>query len=228
MGRKYAFVDEAGNVDFSGRRGSSRYFVLTSVALDDCAIGTALLDLRREVAWEGVELEGQIHATEETQRGRDRVFAVLANHDFRIDSTIIDKPKTPPHLREATTRFYKTAWYLHLQYVVPEVALAGDDLLVAGASVGTHREQSTLRAALADAVARAAPGAAWRTAFWSAASDPCLQVADYCCWAIQRKWERGDDRSYVLIRRKIYGEFDVMAGGPGVLGGPAVNGTDNE
>jgi hypothetical protein len=28
-------------------------------------------------------------------------------------------------------------------------------------------------------------------------SDPCLQVADYCTWAIQRKWERGDERSHV-------------------------------
>ena len=48
---------------------------------------------------------------------------------------------------------------------------------------------------------------------WPAASDPCLQVADYCCWAIGRKWERGDTRSYDLIATKIQSEFDLFRRG---------------
>lgn len=35
-----------------------------------------------------------------------------------------------------------------------------------------------------------------RVAFWAADSDPCIQVADYCCWAVQRAWER-DDRDFL-------------------------------
>jgi hypothetical protein len=42
-------------------------------------------------------------------------------------------------------------------------------------------------------------------------SDPCLQVADYCTWAIQRKWERNDNRSYDLISGKLESEYDVWA-----------------
>ncbi len=52
-----------------------------------------------------------------------------------------------------------------------------------------------------------------RVAFWPAESDPCLQVADYCVGAIQRKWERGDHRSYDLIKDKIETEFDAWAVG---------------
>jgi hypothetical protein len=47
------------------------------------------------------------------------------------------------------------------------------------------------------------------------ASKSCigLQVADYCNWAIFRKWERSDKRSYELIKTCIKSEFDIFAKG---------------
>jgi hypothetical protein len=48
-----------------------------------------------------------------------------------------------------------------------------------------------------------------KVAYWPAPSDPCLQVTDYCCWAIQRKWERKDDRSFDLIRHFIAKEQEI-------------------
>lgn len=62
-------------------------------------------------------------------------------------------------------------------------------------------------------VFQVSPVASYRVAFWPAETDPCLQVADYCTWALQRKWERGDERSYELIRAKIRSEYDVWKTG---------------
>jgi hypothetical protein len=211
MTRKTVFVDEAGNFDFTRSQGASRYFILTSVLLDDLEAGVALLQLRHELAWEGVDLAGHFRATEETQAVRNRVFAVLAEHDFRIDVTIIEKPKTPPELRPSVSRFYKSAWYLHLQYAATEIASPDDELLVVAASLGTHRERRIFHEAMDDAVRSASPCPVVRTAFWPASSEPCLQIADYCAWAVQRKWERGDLRSYRLIRDKIQSEYDAMS-----------------
>lgn len=67
--------------------------------------------------------------------------------------------------------------------------------------------------AIAEVLGTVAGSIPFRTAAWSAASEPCLQIADYCCWAIQRQWERGDDRSYVLIQDKIRSEFDIFRWG---------------
>jgi hypothetical protein len=39
-------------------------------------------------------------------------------------------------------------------------------------------------------------------------SEPCLVVADYCTWAIQRRWEWGDDRSYRLIADNVASEVE--------------------
>jgi hypothetical protein len=210
MARKAVFVDEAGNFDFTRSPGASRYFILTSVSLDDFEAGVALLELRRELAWEGVDLAGHFRATEETQAVRDRVFSVLAQHDFRIDVTVIDKPKTPPDLRPNASRFYRAAWYLHLRYAATTIASVDDELLVVAASVGTHRERRIFRDAMDDAVSSATSCSVVRTAFWSASSEPCLQIADYCSWAVQRKWERNDLRSYNLIQNKIRSEYDAM------------------
>jgi hypothetical protein len=38
-------------------------------------------------------------------------------------------------------------------------------------------------------------------------------VADYCCWAISRKWKDGDLRSFSKIQRAVLTEFDVFREG---------------
>jgi len=48
---------------------------------------------------------------------------------------------------------------------------------------------------------------------WPDGPDPGIQIADYCAWAIQRKWERQDTRSYAIIQRKIATEFPAFAVG---------------
>lgn len=207
--RQYLFVDEAGNFDFSAR--GSRYFILTSITMATCAVGHELLELRRRLAWDGLPLLAEFHASEETQSVRDHVFGLLDAHEFRIDATIIDKRKVRPHLAVDESLFYKTAWYLHAKYLLGRVGSAGGELLVVSATLGTKKRQQSLSTAVNDVILQTAGHLDVKTAFWSAASEPCLQVADYCSWAIQRKWERADNRSYLLIADKIASEFDVFA-----------------
>lgn len=111
MARIYLYADESGNFDFSRKPSASKYFILTTVRIDNHAIGDELTALRRELAWSGVDLHREFHATEDLQTVRDRVFQVIAAHDFRIDVTLLDKPKTQSHIRATEDRFYKTAWY---------------------------------------------------------------------------------------------------------------------
>ena len=64
------------------------------------------------------------------------------------------------------------------------------------------------RLAVGDVVRQLIRARSYQTAFWPAQADPCLQVADYVTWAIQRKYERGDARSFDLISKKIVNEFE--------------------
>ncbi|MCY4455525.1 MAG: DUF3800 domain-containing protein [Chloroflexi bacterium] len=215
VARVHLFADEAGNFDFSRKAGASRFFILTTVAFPSGhdALATSLRALRFELAWEGTDFRREFHATDDTQAVRDRVFDVLAAHDFRVDATILEKPKARPAIRSSDQQFYETAWFLHLRHVVPSVQRdAGDELHLIAASVGTGRQRGAFLTALGSAV-RAATTSTARIAFWPAAADACLQAADYCAWAIQRKWERGDNRAYSLIQNRVVLEQDLFRRG---------------
>jgi hypothetical protein len=205
-GRSHFFVDEAGNFDFSTRSGASRYFILTSVTMDDCQQASGLLDLRRRLVWEGHPIVGAFHATEDKQAVRDHVFATIANMTIRVDATIFDKRSRAIEHR-GMLRFYGDAWESHARRVLPDAIDTGRDLLIVAASIGTRNEQKAIGLAITEVVhACGRTSQNTKVTYWSAISDPCLQVADYCCWAIQRKWERGDQRSYALIEHHIASE----------------------
>lgn len=213
MGRVYVFADECGNFDFSRKSGASSYFILTTVTAGTCEAGDALLELRRELAWQGLGLGTDFHATTDEQAIRDRVFPVIATKDIRVDATILEKAKAEPKIRPTDERFYKYAWWLHLKYLASRISHPHDELLVIGASLGTNKRRKAFHAAVEDVVAQVSPTLTFKVASWQSVSDPCLQVADYCAWAIQRKWERGDVRSYSLIQHRVKTEFAPFAVG---------------
>jgi len=138
--RRYVFLDEAGNVDFSSKPGASRYFIVTSVTLGTCAVGDELLALRRDLLWTELMLASGFHANDDRQSVRDAVFELLSRHPFRVDTTLVQKTNVDPHLRSDTARLYKVVVFKHLSRLakslreVPEVQ-------VTCASLGMRREQ---------------------------------------------------------------------------------------
>jgi len=220
--RKYLFADEAGDFNFSRGHNISKYFILTTVAFDGHDIGTGIIDLKHRLSWDGHCEDGFFHASEDKQEVRDHVFEYLQGQKFHIDSTILEKSKAQPQTKpdeskvaSVNARFYKTAWYYHLKFVAPRYTsdINVDELCIIAATIGTKRKRAIFKSALNDVAQQTIDGAVWRTAFWPCSSDPCLQIADYCSWAIQRKWEKGCTKSYDLISDKIVREKDLFEAG---------------
>jgi hypothetical protein len=213
MSRIHVFADEAGNFDFTRNTGASAYFILATVTFfDDRQACHDLQSLRFDLAWAGTMHPGPFHATTDEQAVRNRVFAALAPHGFRIDATILEKSKARPEIRASHERFYQYAWYYHMKYLTPLIATPNDDLLVVAASIGERRKRDAYHAGVRDVMRQVGVGTV-RATHWPAAADTGLQIADYCCWAIQRKWERRDARSHALIAGKVGSEFDVFRRG---------------
>lgn len=212
VGRVYVFGDEGGDLAFRRKVGVSRYFIIGTATAGDCSLGANLLELRRELAWRGTQLE-MFHASSDKQRVRDRVFDLIAGSNIRVDATILEKVKTQDHLRANPLQFYKEAWFLHFKYVAPRVCSPLDDLFVVASSLQIASKKTAVKHAVADVVSQVSPTAVFHTAFFSAVSDPCLQIADYVTWAVQRKWESNDSRSYDLIRHLVRSSFEPFAVG---------------
>lgn len=210
MVRKYIYADESGDMTFTRGNGVSRYFVLTTIVLESHSVADSLTELRRDLAWQGIDTDGAFHAAEDKQIVRDAVFAVLQQGEFRIDATIMDKPKYNPRIRQDAVNFYRNTWYYHFRFLAPEVVFPNDELLVIAASIGVKKERAAFKAAIESVLLQVSPTNNFRCAMWLAASDTAIQIADYCSWAIWRKWERNDRRSYELVKNKIHSEFDLF------------------
>lgn len=215
VSKLYLFADEAG--DFAFKRGPnvSRYYVVCTVLLRSCEVGSQLLELRRRLAWEKAPLGDYFHACKDKQAVRDTVFAALANVDFEVHATIMEKSKAQPQVRVSEERFYKYGWHYHMQWSSGRYLTTASELMITVASIGTKRKRTDFEDAVRDVVSQKIPRKQWISAFWPCQTDPCLQVADYCTWAIQRKWESGgtDTRSYDLIAPKIKYEYDLWRRG---------------
>jgi hypothetical protein len=211
MADRYVFADEAGNFDFSPKQDASKYFILCTVTLNSCELGNEVLELRRQLAWRGIHLETVFHANQDDYPIKKGLYSMIAGAGLRVDATILEKRKAQPHLHKEAY-FYQMAWWLHFKWVAPLIVSQNDRLLVTASRLGeTNKKRGLFYAAVLRVVQQVTPVADYRVAFWPHASDPCLQVADYCTWAIQRKWERGDASWHALIAPKIQTEKDIWA-----------------
>lgn len=168
-----------------------------------------MLALRRDMAWRGLPVGEQLHATADKNDVRREVFSLLSGQDFRIDVTILEKSKAQPHTRKSPDTFYKYAWFYHFKHVGPALLAGVTEAHIFAAALGTKKGQAVYTAAVNDVIQQIVQRQQWATSFPRAAAEPCLQIADYCAWAIQRKWERGDTWAYDLISNKIKTEYDL-------------------
>jgi hypothetical protein len=213
MSRRFLFADEAGDFQFSHGPNISRHFIVCTVLMEKCSVGDALLSLRRELAWKRAPLREYFHAAEDKQEIRDAVFALIKQYDFTVHATIMEKSKAQPQVRATHETFYKYGWYYLFRHNIASRLTRADELLITAASIKTKKAQGAFTDAVNDVIQQHLPRSQWQTSFCPCACDPCLQVADYCTWAIQRKWERNDARSYDLISDRIKYEYELFAKG---------------
>lgn len=213
MSQVFLFADEAGCLTFKRHQGASKYFVLCTLFTDDCRLSNELLDIRRSLAISGDPERDKLHATSDKQEVRDRTFAVLQKYQFRIDATILEKSKAQPQTRIDEPTFYQYAWYYHFKHIGPAFTHNGDKLLITAAALGSKKTKAAFKQGVNNTLQQTTPRDQWEVAFMESSQDPLLWAADYCAWAIQRKWEKDDDRSYAMIKDKINTEFDLWSRG---------------
>lgn len=213
MADKFIFADEAGCFTFKRKPGASRFFLLCTLATEDCSLSRDLLNIRRNLALNGDSDRDKLHATTDQQQTRDLVFSCLADHNFRVDATLLEKSKAQPQTRATDAKFYQYAWYYHFKHVGRQLIPNDGKMLITAASLGQKKTKAAFKQAVNNTLQQTTPRNKWEVSFIDSSKDPLLWAADYCAWAIQRKWETNDTRSYDLIHGKIHTEFDLWGVG---------------
>lgn len=191
----YLFLDESGNFDFSPN--GTKHLVLASVSMRRQFPAVVGLDsFRYDCLEDGVDLE-YFHFAIDRAPVRDKVFDLIAADldAIRIDCLILEKRKARPELLEGNSwGIYKWMLGYFMRRLVAAEEEAGTKNVVAITdSIPNKKKRNSIEKEIKGAVGRRQlPGIQYRLIHHESRSHFGLQIADYCCWAIQRKWEKGN------------------------------------
>ena len=223
-----------------GTEGCSRFFMLGLLICDSDTLATDLDDLRRRLLADPYfkrvpsmqptarKTALAFHAKDDLPEVRREVFALLLKHRLKFIAVVKDKQATLNYVRQRSSvddgyRYSPNEFYDFLVRRLFRGLLHRHELCRV---YFARRGQSDRTAALHAAVERAQmtfaekQGIMSYTRFQAFACTPYeqagLQAVDYFLWALQRLYERGDDR-YVELLWPAFGlviDMDDLRHGP--------------
>ena len=139
---------------------------------------------------------------------------IVGNLDaVHIDSLIVEKRKTGPALTVDRRFFSEMLGYL-LKYVLSRNPNAGvGEVIVITDTIPVNKKRRAVEKAVRVALSKMLPRMKYRVLHHQSRSHYGLQIADYCCWALFRKYERGDRAYFNLIQSAVRSEFDIFQAG---------------
>ena len=153
------------------------------------------------------------HCADDNVHVRAKVFDIICAHlsNMRVDSLIVEKRKTGPAL-QSDYRFYPEMLGYLLKFVLSRPSHMGaNEVIIIADTVPLKRRRQAIQKAVKGALARMIPsGPRYRILHHDSRSHHGLQIADYCSWAIFRKYEKGDLAAFDPLRPAIRSEFDIF------------------
>lgn len=210
----YIFLDEGGNLDFSPN--GTQFFTLSCVTTRRPFLFYDKLDaIRYDLIEWGLDAE-YFHCAYDNSHVRSKIFSLIAGYcaEIRVDSIVVEKRKTGPALREPS-RFYPEMLGYLLRYVVERVNNAQtDEIIVITDQIPLAKKKKAIEKSIKQTLASMLPeNCRYRILHHASRSHFGLQIADYCNWAIFRKWERGDNGFWQTISQCIKSEFPIFRSG---------------
>lgn len=207
----YLFLDEAGNLDFSST--GTKYFVLGGITKErPFHAYKELTEFKYDQVERGTALE-YFHASENAQAVRNGVFDIIEKNmgGVAVDAIIVEKQKVAALLRDEDQFFPKVLGTL-LREILKHYPLAEfAEVIVFTDSLPVQRKRTAVEKGVKMTLAAMLPASVrYRVLHHASKSNLDLQIADYCTWAIYRKWSVGDDRSFRRVQAAVRREWDVM------------------
>lgn len=206
--QRLILIDEGGNFDFS-TKGTS-YFIMTAVSKPfSYSEHAELAELKYDLLSEQRLLLAGFHASEDRQVVRNQVFRIIQEHlhHHRIYAVVYEKATLPTELKWSTN-LYTHAIDSLIGLVLSDPAVTdGSTMHIITDQIPIKHDRKLIEKGIKIArSSRFSEPAHYTLNRVSSASNFDLQIADYCNWAIYRKWASGDARSYDFVKECIISE----------------------
>lgn len=201
----YLYLDEYGNFDFSEK--GTDHFIMTCVAAKrPFSASHALLDLRYDLLESGLCIE-RFHACEDKDKVRSDVYERISSNRKGLKTYVVclDKAHIPESAKNA-----KDVYALSFAMIMDEVKRRECTGRTKLAVVVTDRlpkeaERRAVEKPIKEYMKRhfQNEGIPYSLMHHASSCDPNLQIADYMCWAAQRRIVRGKDWPYSKVKESI-------------------------
>ncbi|MFA5633956.1 MAG: DUF3800 domain-containing protein [Candidatus Dojkabacteria bacterium] len=223
----FVYIDESGDLIFSNK--GSNYYIITSVITHNPLPAIEKLEeLRLEILSQNKfptlsddylqkNTANGFHATYDKQVVRNEVFDIIQSlgHTIAVNAVVIEKRKANPSIRD-TNKFYSKMSASLLKYIQQKYRYSNLCIMFSGTP--TEKKKNLFKSAIKTEIKALSITKSYKIYFPNPKSDRFLNISDYACWAIARKWEKNDIRSYDLIKSQInVPELDIFRRGDGTL-----------
>jgi len=223
----FIFIDESGNFDFSSK--GTKYFILSAVSTLNPLGKERLEEIKYDLMKNGTNLE-YFHASENKQFVRNRVYNFIESlEDIEIDSVIVQKNKTNPSLyilekkkmskKEKGYKLYIIALRTLLKYIFKRYKNSENinQVIIILSSIFNTNKQDLIKMIIKKYLKQEFPKSFFLY-FHECRADKNTQIADYCSWAIYKKWTDGEIRPYnsIIKKGKVRSEFDIFGIGENI------------
>lgn len=227
----YVFIDESGDFVFTSK--GSKYYVITAIITENpseafeefTALKFALLskemfpELSQEYREENIS--NSFHATEDKKVVRNEVFKIISTmKSIKAHAIVVRKNMTNPRLYPPEKFYTKISSYL-ISYIQKTYKFSSLCVLFNGSPIKKLRR--AMLKGVKKEIARNNINKEYNIYFPNSSTERMFDVADYICWAISRKWTRGEMEEYEIIKqllgsqeldifknhKKVYYEFDL-------------------
>lgn len=218
MATLHIHLDESGNFVFSAK--GTRYYIFTVAwTYDPAPLAADLTALRFGLLKQGHGLDlCCFHACDDPKPRRDAVIAMIRNKSgWNFASIVIEKKRVNPTLH-APEEFYPKFLTMVLNFVLRgRVKPNTNQVLIYTDTLPFPRKQAAaVEAAIKKSCRQELSQIPFHILHHRIESNAWIQVADYCCWSIYRKWENGDTEAYDLLYAKLAAtEIAPMSRGDG-------------
>jgi hypothetical protein len=111
------------------------------------------------------------------------------------------------------TGLYRKVCECLLQYVFKGKGAEVKNIVVVLGSLFVGDKKKTVLQTLKHSLKERFPGVPFEIYSHQTCADLNCQLADYCCWAIAVKTERGEGRPYEVIKSQVKSVFDIFKNG---------------
>lgn len=203
-------MDESGDFSFTPR-GKRFYIFAVAWTFEPGPLAQSLLSLRLNLLKQGHDLP-RFHATTDKQPNRDAVVGLLSTfQNWWWIGVVVEKAKVNPSIYDPE-EFYPKFAAMPLRFILKGRLRDADRVLIYTDSIPVQRQVESVKKTIkVSCRAVLPPSIPFCSYHHPSASNKWLQVADYCAWALARKWEQGDTRTYDALKsRLVLPELDVL------------------